>query len=125
MYLQDWMESRRQQGKSIHPYCNKVKRDPLETECTEDRCDTYLHISTHIYTYLHTYLHISTHIYSYLHISTHIYTYLHISTYPGALQPDAAQLDVLLRDGELDQPGPVRGPAGQWRVYYIEFFSQI
>ena len=56
MYLQDWMESRRQQGKSIHPYCNKVKRDPLETECTEDRCDTYLHISTHIYTYLHTYL---------------------------------------------------------------------
>ena len=53
IYLQDWMESRRQQGKSIHPYCNKVKRDPLETECTEDRCDTdiytYLHISTHIY----------------------------------------------------------------------------
>ena len=52
VYPQDWMESRRQQGKSIHPYCNKVKRDPLETECTEDRCDTYLHISTHIYSYL-------------------------------------------------------------------------
>ena len=66
VYLQDWMESRRQQGKSIHPYCNKVKRDPLETECTEDRCDTYLHISTHIYTYLL----ISTHIYSYLHRSS-------------------------------------------------------
>ena len=58
-------------------------------------------------------------IYTYLHIFTHIYTYLHISTYPGALQPDAAQLDVLLRDGELDQPGPVRGPAGQW--HSLEF----
>merc|ERR1719430_2085424 len=33
----DWMESRARKGLSIHPYCNKVKRDPLETECTEDR----------------------------------------------------------------------------------------
>ena len=34
----EWMESRAAAGKSIHPYCNKVKRDPLETECTDDRC---------------------------------------------------------------------------------------
>ena len=38
----DWMESRRAAGKSIHPYCNKVKRDPLETECTEDRSSVAL-----------------------------------------------------------------------------------
>ena len=24
-------------GLSIHPFCNKVKKDPLETECTDDR----------------------------------------------------------------------------------------
>lgn len=24
-------------GKSIHPFCSKVKRDPLQTECTDDR----------------------------------------------------------------------------------------
>lgn len=24
-------------GRSIHPFCNKVKRDPLQTECTDDR----------------------------------------------------------------------------------------
>lgn len=24
-------------GKSIHPFCDKVKQDPLETECTDDR----------------------------------------------------------------------------------------
>lgn len=24
-------------GKSIHPFCSKVKRDPLQTECTADR----------------------------------------------------------------------------------------
>jgi hypothetical protein len=29
-------------GKSIHPFCNKVKRDPLETECTEDRSSVAL-----------------------------------------------------------------------------------
>ena len=38
----DWMESRKAAGKSIHPYCNKVKRDPLETECTEDRSSVAL-----------------------------------------------------------------------------------
>ena len=29
-------------GLSIHPFCNKVKRDPLETECTEDRTSVAL-----------------------------------------------------------------------------------
>lgn len=29
-------------GKSIHPYCNKVKRDPLQTECTDDRTSVAL-----------------------------------------------------------------------------------
>lgn len=24
-------------GRSIHPFCTKVKRDPLQTECTDDR----------------------------------------------------------------------------------------
>lgn len=24
-------------GRSIHPFCSKIKRDPLQTECTEDR----------------------------------------------------------------------------------------
>lgn len=24
-------------GRSIHPFCSKVKRDPLQTECTDDR----------------------------------------------------------------------------------------
>ena len=38
----EWMESRRKAGKSIHPYCNKVKRDPLETECTDDRSSVAL-----------------------------------------------------------------------------------
>jgi len=38
----EWMESRMKAGKSIHPYCNKVKRDPLETECTEDRSSVAL-----------------------------------------------------------------------------------
>eukprot|EP00092_Neocalanus_flemingeri_P003715 GFUD01003992.1.p1 GENE.GFUD01003992.1~~GFUD01003992.1.p1 ORF type:complete len:686 (+),score=117.35 GFUD01003992.1:50-2107(+) len=38
----EWMESRMKSGKSIHPYCNKVKRDPLETECTEDRSSVAL-----------------------------------------------------------------------------------
>ena len=38
----DWMERRSARGKSIHPFCNKVKRDPLETECTEDRSSVAL-----------------------------------------------------------------------------------
>ena len=37
-----WMEKRQSQGKSIHPFCNKVKRDPLETECTDDRSSVAL-----------------------------------------------------------------------------------
>lgn len=24
-------------GRSIHPFCSKVKQDPLQTECTDDR----------------------------------------------------------------------------------------
>ena len=38
----EWMETRAAAGKSIHPYCNKVKRDPLETECTDDRSSVAL-----------------------------------------------------------------------------------
>ena len=34
-------------GLSIHPYCNQVKRDPLETECTEDRLSVALCILVH------------------------------------------------------------------------------
>lgn len=33
----EWIDSRRVKGESIHPYCDKVKRDPLETECTDNR----------------------------------------------------------------------------------------
>lgn len=29
-------------GFSIHPFCNKVKRDPLQTECTDDRSSVAL-----------------------------------------------------------------------------------
>lgn len=38
----EWMESRQKLGQSIHPFCNKVKRDPLETECTDDRSSVAL-----------------------------------------------------------------------------------
>ncbi|XP_040565883.1 leishmanolysin-like peptidase [Lepeophtheirus salmonis] len=38
----EWMKIRQSKGKSIHPYCNKVKRDPLETECTDDRSSVAL-----------------------------------------------------------------------------------
>ncbi|CAG0915170.1 unnamed protein product, partial [Notodromas monacha] len=38
----DWMDSRSLQGLSIHPFCNKVKLDPLQTECTEDRASVAL-----------------------------------------------------------------------------------
>lgn len=31
------MSMKADRGKSIHPFCNKVKRDPLQTECTDDR----------------------------------------------------------------------------------------
>lgn len=33
----DWMAQKAARGFSIHPFCNRVKRDPLRTECTEDR----------------------------------------------------------------------------------------
>lgn len=29
-------------GRSIHPFCAKVKRDPLQTECTDDRSSVAL-----------------------------------------------------------------------------------
>ena len=38
----EWMETRQKKGQSIHPFCNKVKRDPLETECTDDRSSVAL-----------------------------------------------------------------------------------
>lgn len=37
-----WMDMKRSKGQSIHPFCNKVKRDPLETECTDDRSSVAL-----------------------------------------------------------------------------------
>ncbi|XP_039281797.1 leishmanolysin-like peptidase isoform X2 [Nilaparvata lugens] len=37
-----WMDEHRARGKSIHPFCDKVKRDPLETECTDDRSSVAL-----------------------------------------------------------------------------------
>ncbi|KAK0159574.1 hypothetical protein PV327_010670 [Microctonus hyperodae] len=40
----EWITSRssRLSGKSIHPFCNKVKQDPLQTECTDDRSSVAL-----------------------------------------------------------------------------------
>ncbi|KAK4308425.1 hypothetical protein Pmani_019873 [Petrolisthes manimaculis] len=38
----DYMDEQTRKGQSIHPYCNKVKRDPLETDCTEDRSSVAL-----------------------------------------------------------------------------------
>ncbi|CAG2066562.1 unnamed protein product, partial [Timema podura] len=38
----EWMDNRTASGESIHPFCNKVKRDPLETECTIDRSSVAL-----------------------------------------------------------------------------------
>ncbi|XP_065336991.1 leishmanolysin-like peptidase [Cloeon dipterum] len=37
-----WMDSREDLGLSIHPFCNRVKKDPLETECTDDRSSVAL-----------------------------------------------------------------------------------
>uniref|UniRef100_A0A8D8WJ44 Leishmanolysin-like peptidase n=3 Tax=Cacopsylla melanoneura TaxID=428564 RepID=A0A8D8WJ44_9HEMI len=37
-----WMDSKRARNVTIHPFCNKVKRDPLETECTDDRSSVAL-----------------------------------------------------------------------------------
>ena len=36
------MLERKKVGQSIHPFCDKVKRDPLETECTDDRSSVAL-----------------------------------------------------------------------------------
>ncbi|KAK9497719.1 hypothetical protein O3M35_004387 [Rhynocoris fuscipes] len=38
----NWIDDKRSKGKSIEPYCDKVKRDPLETECTDDRSSVAL-----------------------------------------------------------------------------------
>ncbi|KAI4464429.1 leishmanolysin-like peptidase [Holotrichia oblita] len=38
----DWMMNKRAKGESIHPFCDKVKRDPLQTECSEDRSSVAL-----------------------------------------------------------------------------------
>ncbi|ALC47213.1 Invadolysin [Drosophila busckii] len=33
----DWIQANANRGRSIHPFCSKVKQDPLQTECTDDR----------------------------------------------------------------------------------------
>lgn len=33
----EWIQANSDRGRSIHPFCSKVKRDPLQTECTDDR----------------------------------------------------------------------------------------
>lgn len=33
----EWIDTRRARNVTIHPFCDKVKKDPLETECTESR----------------------------------------------------------------------------------------
>ena len=33
----DWIDLKRSRGESIHPFCDKVKKDPLQTECTDNR----------------------------------------------------------------------------------------
>ncbi|ENN76852.1 hypothetical protein YQE_06693, partial [Dendroctonus ponderosae] len=33
----EWMNIKSSKGFSTHPFCNKVKQDPLQTECTDDR----------------------------------------------------------------------------------------
>lgn len=33
----EWIDKRRRDGKSIHPFCEKVKEEPLETECNDAR----------------------------------------------------------------------------------------
>ncbi|XP_012221592.2 leishmanolysin-like peptidase [Linepithema humile] len=40
----EWISSKSSpfSGKSIHPFCNKVKQDPLQTECTDDRSSVAL-----------------------------------------------------------------------------------
>lgn len=38
----NWIDRKRAKELSIHPFCDKVKRDPLETECTDDRTSVAL-----------------------------------------------------------------------------------
>lgn len=38
----EWISTKADRGMSIHPFCNKVKRDPLQTECTDDRTSVAL-----------------------------------------------------------------------------------
>ncbi|CAG9855098.1 unnamed protein product [Phyllotreta striolata] len=38
----EWITNKAARGSSIHPFCNKVKRDPLQTECTDDRTSVAL-----------------------------------------------------------------------------------
>ncbi|KAL1492801.1 hypothetical protein ABEB36_010985 [Hypothenemus hampei] len=38
----EWINNKASRGVSIHPFCNKVKRDPLQTECTDDRASVAL-----------------------------------------------------------------------------------
>ncbi|XP_062536228.1 leishmanolysin-like peptidase isoform X2 [Armigeres subalbatus] len=38
----DWITANNARGRSIHPFCAKVKRDPLQTECTDDRSSVAL-----------------------------------------------------------------------------------
>ncbi|XP_073999551.1 leishmanolysin-like peptidase, invadolysin isoform X2 [Rhodnius prolixus] len=37
-----WIDNKRSKDQSIEPFCDKVKRDPLETECTDDRSSVAL-----------------------------------------------------------------------------------
>ena len=58
-------------GQSIHPFCNKVKRDPLETECTDDRssvalCNLVRHVNelpSHFQVYIDIQLRINERLY--------------------------------------------------------------
>ncbi|XP_034244077.1 leishmanolysin-like peptidase [Thrips palmi] len=38
----EWMDLKHKQGMPIAPFCSKVKQDPLETECTNDRSSVAL-----------------------------------------------------------------------------------
>ncbi|XP_017782298.1 PREDICTED: leishmanolysin-like peptidase [Nicrophorus vespilloides] len=38
----EWITTKSARGRSIHPFCNKVKRNPLQTECTDDRTSVAL-----------------------------------------------------------------------------------
>ncbi|XP_049820821.1 leishmanolysin-like peptidase [Aethina tumida] len=38
----EWITMKSTKGFSIHPFCNKLKREPLQTECTDDRTSVAL-----------------------------------------------------------------------------------